>query len=315
MNSEQILRAIGGISDPYIEEAAGPALPRAKRVSLYWAGGAAVACLVAAVVGWWFLYRSSSVPSLFPDAESSPSYIQPADETDELARVIPWDELSISQQYSLLAMDDREYDGTAVTLPAEKQGVSLGIYTLSGYNEEREQTYTKQAEVFAISGIATECAVAVQFEEEASLYVYHCWRYIPATLGQFVDDLSLWENLQTGVVYEETHDNTTREYFGLSTEVVVEMLLSDTDAPYTEFTDDMAFTKIMDISVDVPLLGYTNISLAVTEQGYLTTNILDTGKAFSIGEDKVQAFVAYVQTHCTCRETIDSHDEEEGIPE
>ena len=50
----------------------------------------------------------------------------------------------------------------------------------------------------------------------------------------------------------------------------------------------------MEISVDIPILGYRNISCSLTEEGYLVTNILDTGKAFFIGKEKVQEFVNYI---------------------
>ena len=46
------------------------------------------------------------------------------------------------------------------------------------------------------------------------------------------------------------------------------------------------------------MLGYENISLGVTENGYLTTNILNTGKAFFIGAEKAQMFMDYVIENC-----------------
>ena len=75
------------------------------------------------------------------------------------------------------------------------------------------------------------------------------------------------------------------------------MLLSDTTLENV-YDDREMYVSHMGISVDIPLLGYENISLSVTEEGYLTTNILDTGKAFYIGKDKVNAFVDYVLNHC-----------------
>jgi hypothetical protein len=53
----------------------------------------------------------------------------------------------------------------------------------------------------------------------------------------------------------------------------------------------------MGISIDVNVIGYRNISLGVNNGGYLQTNILDTGKAFYIGEDTVRAFVDYIQSN------------------
>ena len=68
----------------------------------------------------------------------------------------------------------------------------------------------------------------------------------------------------------------------------------------------------MSISVDIPILG-RNSSIWLTEDGYLCTNILGTGKAFYIGEEKVAEFIYYVVMHCPDR-TVVVHDysQEEG---
>ena len=54
------------------------------------------------------------------------------------------------------------------------------------------------------------------------------------------------------------------------------------------------FAQSIGISVDIPVLGYNNISVSLTDKGYLITNIFETGKAFYIGEEKVQEFIEYV---------------------
>ena len=54
----------------------------------------------------------------------------------------------------------------------------------------------------------------------------------------------------------------------------------------------------MNISINFELLGYKNISIGITEDGYITTNILDTGKAFFIGPEKATEFMDYVLETC-----------------
>ena len=55
------------------------------------------------------------------------------------------------------------------------------------------------------------------------------------------------------------------------------------------------FSESIDISVNIPILGYEKISISLTDKGYLLTNILDTGKGFYIGKDKVQEFLDYIK--------------------
>jgi hypothetical protein len=54
---------------------------------------------------------------------------------------------------------------------------------------------------------------------------------------------------------------------------------------------------VMSCSIDVNVIGQRNISLSVTENGYLTTNILATEKRFFIGKAAVNRFVDYVLEH------------------
>ena len=81
--------------------------------------------------------------------------------------------------------------------------------------------------------------------------------------------------------------------------MVWEMLFSDRNLKNVKDYDSMNFGKeLISVSINIELLGYENISLTVTEDGYLTTNILDTGKAFFIGKEKAENFAEYVSENC-----------------
>ncbi len=95
-----------------------------------------------------------------------------------------------------------------------------------------------------------------------------------------------------------------------------ELLLSDENAvnEHSDFDFNQA-KELLSISVDVPLLGYKNISIALYEDGYLTTNILDTGKKFYVGVENAQSFFHYVIDECEGYEIIIVYGEEADIPE
>ena len=77
------------------------------------------------------------------------------------------------------------------------------------------------------------------------------------------------------------------------------MLLSDRELKNVKDYDSMNFGKeLISVSINIELLGYENISLAVTDEGYVTTNILATGKAFYIGKEKAEEFYKYVTENC-----------------
>ena len=116
--------------------------------------------------------------------------------------------------------------------------------------------------------------------------------------------MNLRENIRVGTVYHSYRDENgtihDKEYAGLTVEKVWEMLLSDTSA--INVADDYEWPtewkNKMSIRIDVPLLDYTNISISLSQEGYLITHLLDAGKAFYIGEDKVAAFMEYVEQNC-----------------
>ncbi|MBQ8740794.1 MAG: hypothetical protein IJY79_04510, partial [Clostridia bacterium] len=81
-------------------------------------------------------------------------------------------------------------------------------------------------------------------------------------------------------------------------EVIWQKLLSDT-ALKNVHSDEAWYEKtVISIGGDLELLGYKNIGLWITEDGYMQTNILDTGKTFFIGKEKVSEITNYLLDNC-----------------
>lgn len=55
--------------------------------------------------------------------------------------------------------------------------------------------------------------------------------------------------------------------------------------------------KLMEISTREDLLGYHDHVICLTEDGYLWINLLNTGKYFRIGTEKIEAFRKEVTEH------------------
>lgn len=212
-----------------------------------------------------------------------------------------WDEMTITQQFSETTYQGNRYSIHNASVPKDKIGAQLGTDTVSGFDIYTDTTHTTNVTLFAIDSIAEECAIAVQYEGVEGFFpAVHSW-YKPETLGQFITDLDLKKQVSFGTVYYKYFDENKQyrrfRFADIDDRVVWEMLLSD--ATLANVHDDREmYSSLMGISVDIPILGYENISLAITEEGYLTTNILNSGKAFFIGKDKVNAFIDYVLTHC-----------------
>lgn len=326
---KRILEVLGQVDEQYIEEAApgqGTEKPhRAKRYSLLkW--GAVAACACAAVCGIVLLHRRDTVRT-WPILEVTGG---PSTSEKELFIVPRWEELPVCRQYSRVAFaasagqEPAEYNSSGEEVPSWRIGEELGEVIAEGWDSYADRTgedakRQKPAKVRSITKVSNECAIAVQYEGTDEWYAFTNSHYRPQTLGQFIEDLNLREELSFGTVYysywKSSGEYATVRFDKVSPEVIWESLLSETGAeneadgqpggePY----------EILGISVDIPLLGYKNISLSVREEGYITTNILDTGKRFLIGTENTQAFVDYVLDECEGYELVyvDSEEKPEG---
>ena len=197
-----------------------------------------------------------------------------------------------------------EYSAQGSEVEPQSVGTLVGQTTLVGYDiYENDRKYTKTGQIFALNRISPNCAVAVQLEGFDEYFIYKNGWYTPETMGDLIDDLNLRENLVINQIdYSYWKDGRTvngnfiqMQYTIADPSVVWEMLLNDRTL---KNEGDAHYSKAaMGVSVDVLIVGQKNISLAVNEDGYLQTNILDSGKSFFIGKDKVQAFIAYVLAH------------------
>lgn len=243
---------------------------------------------------------------------------QEQERQEEAIEIIPrWEEKTICEKFPEADFSENRYSG-GKPLAAKHVGKALGQATLHGHDIYTETDYTVGATLYAIKGVATHCAVAVQFEKQAAYYVYTNTWYAPDTLQDFIDDLRLREHLTVGTAYGAT--NVIRngvwsevKFTGLTETAVFDILFADASVKnvkdfdrlwFEDTSDPLWFEEVMSVSVNVPLLGIHNVSLAVTEGGYLTTNILGTQKAFFIGTERVQRFVDHVEQHCSGIECI-----------
>ena len=228
----------------------------------------------------------------------------------ELAVIPRWEEMSISVQFPEFTVGEIRYTTRVTPIDAARIGDRLGEALSQGYDIYTDTAHEAPLEYYAIRGISTECALAAKFRENEGYYVYVNSWYRPETLEELITALDLRENMTFGNFYssyfheDRRHEEVT--FHDPDDSIVWEKLLADTSLP--NVWDEIGwYGSVFSVSVNIPLLGYENISLWLTEDGHLCTNILDSGKAFFIGEEAVRQFIYYVVTHCTDR-TVIVHD-------
>ena len=299
MKTQRLLQALTDIDDAAIE-AAHPVHDRPhSHFRAVWAAAAALAVTAAAVAVALWPRDTTPAPT---DGSWPIKYVEVVESAGELGVIKKWHEKTQPERFSELETAAAKYViGSTTPLPPEKVGKPLGATTVRGYDVYTETVYEALVTYYAIVGIDSACAVAVQFAGETAWYPYTDPWYTPATLAQFISDLSLREHLTTASVWYRPDSRRNVEFEGLPTDTVWELLLSDGSPANValEWPD-----TVMTVSVSLPLLGVQNVSLAVTADGYLTTNLLGTLKAFYIGTEAVNAFTAYVMANCDGHEIV-----------
>ena len=319
MNNKDLLRAIGDIDEKYliketdIEEtnriASNNKVNIMKDLKLKYIL-APICIAFIAVIG---LYKSGIFTSK-PDIIISKKddwiikevQVDKKDTPTDTAVIPKWNEMSISQQFNEVEYNNSKYSSRITKISNNNILKNIGNATLTGYDTYTETTYNKKAELYSIKDIEEKCAIAIKFEGDTDYYVYVNSYYRPTTLGEFTKDLNLEEIISFGTIYynywdEDLQEDINIEFYGVDNKIIwqklfnnknLENIYSDND---TEKYTSERFSQSIGISVDIPLLGYKNISVSLTDKGYLLTNILDTGKGFYIGEDKVQEFLNYIK--------------------
>lgn len=319
MNSRDLLKAIGDIDDKYLIEetdieernriASNKMVNIMKNLKLKYIF-APICVIVIAVIG---IYKSDMFTSK-PDITISKKdnwiikevQIDESSSSENIAIVPKWDEMSICQQFYEVVYNSNSYSSRITKISNDNILEKIGDATLTGYDTYSETTYSKKAELYSIKDIADKCAIAVKFEGDNDYYVYVNSYYRPTTLGEFMRDLNLEEITFFGTIYynywdEDSQENINVEFYGVDNKIIWQKLFNNKNLENIYSDNDTAkytserFSQSISISVDIPLLGYKNISVSLTDKGYLLTNILDTGKGFYIGEDKVQEFLNYIK--------------------
>ncbi|MGM9636916.1 MAG: hypothetical protein ACI3YK_02915 [Eubacteriales bacterium] len=312
---EKLMRALTEINDQYIQESESGPIPirhtRKGHARIIAIASAACLCCAGIICGSvMLLYRSE--PGMTTDDRVFATKIVAKDDLGEAAYLVPkWDEMRIYQQFPETAFNGRTYVASGYrqteqeiyrdnALDKSLIGEAIGSAELQGYDVYTETAFTHAAQLFELSDISPDCAIAVRFEGQEEFYPYLCHEYRPDTLEDFVNSLNLKNTLTlTGSAYCEYKKSNgnyaTVEFVGLNADAVWEMLLDDLSA-VNEARDDsvQTYSIIMSFGVSIPKLAVENLSMSVTEDGYLITNLLATRKVFYIGPNKTRAFVDYV---------------------
>ena len=203
-----------------------------------------------------------------------------------------WQNAPITTKYPYLHWNGQTYTSRGrAQLNGNVQNRVLGSATLQGFDNDPAHRTT--AEILPISGIAADAAVAVRFGDETA-YAYVCQSYAPGTLGQLMDDLRLREHC-TIIGANGCGGDLAATVFSAPAAGEV-WTLFDRAAPLDDTAALHPATAL--VRYNLPLLGQTPGSFAVTEDGWLLVDFCERELAYRIGSARAAAFLDYLNREC-----------------
>lgn len=245
------------------------------------------------------LWKPSSTPSIPEEYVSGM--------TMGIAKMSSWEELDLPGKYPDLLIGENLFTTTHDTIPKEKVGEFLFHTTLTGYDtadptyykdKENARQETIDADVYAVQGIGRDYLVAVQYKGADGFYTYFPHSYTPQTLGEFAVNLNLKENLQIkSIAY--VSGNQEQQYTITDAKPLWDIIFANSSAAYYDPNDTDIFNVFhacdkLTIEVSMELAGEPDASISISENGYVFTNLYQSGKLFYIGEENAAAVMRYL---------------------
>lgn len=224
-------------------------------------------------------------------SETQPEKTVTTVSTQDEAVIEPkWDDKTISEQFpEFTANNGSIYGLRGCTLDSSMTGGNLYTAKLWGYDTYTEKKYEVNADVYEIYGISSECSVALKFNGNDNYYVYFNRNYFPENLGELAASLGLYNNLSVGNI--RMGDLTVSDDYSQS--AVLEILFSNSSAT---LCDSAVGETAVSMSATAGLIGINNKSIKLTADGYLTTNIMEWGYTFYVGQDTVSRLIEYLNS-------------------
>lgn len=158
------------------------------------------------------------------------------------------------------------------------------------YNGKTVTGTKLSAEFYELIGVSSDAVVAVRLGESESCSVYLNTAYEPKTLGEMFDDMGLNEEMSFGA--QNIRVPSEKAYYDVSADRIMSVLNDCRDAVNTHESIS-TISRDMIIFPEISYMRYST-SFYISEQGYITTNIIDHGASFYIGEDKAQRCIEYL---------------------
>ena len=216
------------------------------------------------------------------------------------APVYPWEYLTEIERFTYMELNGTRYRTRAATIDRSFLGDMLGDTAFVSYDIYTEKEYRANKAVYAIQGIDPQELVAVELENAYCVFMKEDYSP-PRDLGVFLDSLVLSENVDLNyfILYNGQNINNTQTNHILSDDSVIwEILSSCRNTPCLEMERwyDGQIESVS-FSVTSEKLGVYKHGFQISSDGYLSTNLMEWGYVFYIGEDAARQIIDYAKSN------------------
>ena len=289
MKIPRFANAIGYIGDDLVVSAAAESKKKTRRISWFkW--GAVAACLTVLVIA------CTALPSLFSsNAETENRYKNVQIRTGEFMVEWPWEYKTVYEKYTDLTLNGAEYKNKGRAVSEALIGDLIGTYTVAGYDNIAAEKYTENFEVYKLKYADDSRFVAVKMDGDYYTFKKNVYDP-PNTLGKLFALIDLPETIELKH-FSENGDGTNNKHFLLNNDSYIwDVLANCGDADFVEDDKWTVFDReFLNFTVTSETLGVYKVSICITADGYLQTNVFDYQYLFRIGSDSAQKIIKYAK--------------------
>lgn len=286
MNDDKLINLMNDIDESYIDEA----MPKRFRRRFPLARLVSIAACIALLIGIGasvFIYNSAfSLPS--PSGRLETKHISGSEydsviiKPDSIAGTLDFMGIVYGSGYYVRKSETAaENVGIAI-----EKGVSLGM---------------QSADIYEISGISRDFAIAVSDAESVKYSVYVNMSYFAATREALENALSLEENaVFTSAYYyykDKDGEAKTAEFVGVGREYVYDAIFGGKDKELIA-SHDADSDICMKLCMEIPSIGCKNAVISLTADGTAYITVFDMSYRFDLGRIRTHRLINHIAKNC-----------------
>ena len=196
--------------------------------------------------------------------------------------------LTLREKCGTIEFGNMKYEGKSKDSIGDREIIGELIGTCKVYEED--------VEVYSIKGIQKEALVAVELDGDFYVYANENIQK-PQTFGEFLEIYSLQEYIEFNKFsvcegYEE------KGIYKIDDDLPIWEILLECEAVELEDTDEFlaeGSDNYLSFSITSEALGAYKQVIAISEEGYLDTNVLEVGCTYYIGEEAALNIIQYAK--------------------